>query len=389
MKENDILTRKPEESELDFKKRIYSYKESCGFTWEDVAEIINNELDCDYSESKYRKEASKLLDEIVKDNSMDELNETLLAIKKEKVKVTDERIQANSIIRQLAREEVFKDIAISAVKDMSKKKILNTPKEIVVKEYKKKGILCLGDWHYGLDVDLFFNKYNPEIAVERVNNLLMKVYEIIDEHKLDELIVLNLGDMISGRIHLPLRLNSRIDVVTQTIKVSEILAELLSSLSEKVRVVYTSVEDNHSRIEPNKRESLQTESFSRIIDWYLMERLKRNPNVEFLKNLVGPDISIFRVFDFSVAAVHGDKDPQRGIVDRLNSYLQGHLDMVISAHMHHFSADENNNTEFYCNGSLIGQDQYASDLRLNSKPSQLLFISTPENVSEVLYKIKL
>ena len=389
MKENDILTRKPEESELDFKKRIYSYKESCGFTWEDVAEIINNELDCDYSESKYRKEASKLLDEIVKDNSMDELNETLLAIKKEKVKVTDERIQANSIIRQLAREEVFKDIAISAVKDMSEKKILNTPKEIVVKEYKKKGILCLGDWHYGLDVDLFFNKYNPEIAVERVNNLLMKVYEIIDEHKLDELIVLNLGDMISGRIHLPLRLNSRIDVVTQTIKVSEILAELLSSLSEKVRVVYTSVEDNHSRIEPNKRESLQTESFSRIIDWYLMERLKRNPNVEFLKNLVGPDISIFRVFDFSVAAVHGDKDPQRGIVDRLNSYLQGHLDMVISAHMHHFSADENNNTEFYCNGSLIGQDQYASDLRLNSKPSQLLFISTPENVSEVLYKIKL
>lgn len=389
MKENDILTRKPEESELDFKKRIYSYKESCGFTWEDVAEIINNELDCDYSESKYRKEASKLLDEIVKDNSMDELNETLLAIKKEKVKVTDERIQANSIIRQLAREEVFKDIAISAVKDMSEKKILSIPKEIVVKEYKKKGILCLGDWHYGLDVDLFFNKYNPEIAVERVNNLLMKVYEIIDEHKLDELIVLNLGDMISGRIHLPLRLNSRIDVVTQTIQVSEILAEMLSSLSEKVRVVYTSVEDNHSRIEPNKRESLQTESFSRIIDWYLMERLKRNPNIEFLKNLVGPDISIFRVFDFSVAAVHGDKDPQRGIVDRLNSYLQGHLDMVISAHMHHFSADENNNTEFYCNGSLIGQDQYASDLRLNSKPSQLLFISTPENVSEVLYKIKL
>ena len=120
-----------------------------------------------------------------------------------------------------------------------------------------------------------------------------------------------------------------------------------------------------------------------------MERLKRNPNIEFLKNLVGPDISIFRVFDFSVAAVHGDKDPQRGIVDRLNSYLQGHLDMVVSAHMHHLSADENNNTEFYCNGSLIGQDQYASDLRLNSKPSQLLFISTPENVSEVLYKIKL
>ena len=70
-------------------------------------------------------------------------------------------------------------------------------------------------------------------------------------------------------------------------------------------------------------------------------------------------------------------------------YLQNHIDLIVSAHMHHFSADENNFTEFYCNGSLIGQDQYASSLRLNSKPSQLMFIVTPDNVSEVIYKIKL
>ena len=117
--------------------------------------------------------------------------------------------------------------------------------------------------------------------------------------------------------------------------------------------------------------------------------MSRNPNIDFLDNVFGPDIALFDVYDFTVAAVHGDRDPQKGIVDRLNSYLYGHIDMILSAHMHHFSADENNNTEFYCNGSLIGQDQYAADLRLNSKPSQLMFISTPENVSEVLYKIKL
>lgn len=63
--------------------------------------------------------------------------------------------------------------------------------------------------------------------------------------------------------------------------------------------------------------------------------------------------------------------------------------MIISAHMHHFSADENSNTEFYCNGALIGQDDYANSLRLNSKPSQLLFIVTPDNVSSVIHKIKL
>ena len=195
--------------------------------------------------------------------------------------------------------------------------------------------------------------------------------------------------MISGRIHLPLRINSRIDAVQQTIEVSEILAEFLSELSNYTNIIYQSVLDNHSRVEPNKKESIQTESFARIIDWYLKERLKNNLNFYFMENKFSEDIAIFDVLDHIVVAVHGDKDPQRGIIEKLNSYLGGHVDLILSAHRHHFSADENNNTEFYCNGSLIGQDDFAESLRLNSRPSQLMFICTPENFSEVIYKIKL
>ena len=195
--------------------------------------------------------------------------------------------------------------------------------------------------------------------------------------------------MISGRIHLPLRINTRLDTVTQTMEVSELIAEFLTELSKRVTIHYYSVEDNHSRIEPNKRDSISTEAFSRVIDWYLKERLKDNSNIEFCDNEIGDDIASFKVFNHQIVAVHGDKDPQRGIVDKLNSYLQKHVDLIVSAHMHHFSADENNFTEFYCNGSLIGQDQYAADLRLLSKPSQLMFICTQDDVSSVMYKIKL
>ena len=211
----------------------------------------------------------------------------------------------------------------------------------------------------------------------------------LQEHSIDDLYVINLGDMISGRIHLPLRINNRIDTVQQTIEVSEILAEFLNVLSEHTNVNYVSVSDNHSRVEPNKKESLQTESFARIIDWFLEERLSNNKNIHFIENTFSEDFAIFNVFEHCVVAVHGDKDPQKGIVDRLNSYLQGHIDLLISAHRHHFTADENNFTEFYCNGSLIGQDDYSANLRLNSKPSQLLFICTPDNFSEIIYKIKL
>lgn len=390
--------KRADETDNEFKTRIIACKDDFGLTWYDVAEILNRGLGCDYSESKYRKEATRVLEENLKrkveqksEESEEQMSmeEVLFEIKKEKVKASDERVQTNALIRKAAREDVYKEIALDAARLVAESKPLEVPEIKKISEVEKIGILCIGDWHYGLDVDLFFNKYSPEIARKRVANLMAHVYNIIEENNLEEMYVLNLGDMISGRIHLPLRLHSRMDVVTQTMEVSELIAEMLNSFSKKIAVTYVSVEDNHSRVEPNKRDSLETESFSRIIDWYIKERLTNNPNVSFEENIIGPDIALFGVFGFNVAAVHGDRDPQRGIVDKLNSYLQSHLDMVISAHMHHFSADENNNTEFYCNGSLIGQDQYANDLRLNSRPSQLMFVATPENLTKIIYKIKL
>ena len=398
--DNVNIVRRLDESEDEYKLRLYSSKDLYDLTWEEIADIMNSTFGYNYSESKYRKEASKILNKdedvdfikqvIDEDNESIDIDEMLFEIKKEKVKASDERVQANAIIRRVARDEVFKDIALEAVREMSKDKILDIPDKITYEEETSKcGVLCIGDWHYGLDVDLFFNKYNPEIAVRRVGNLTCQALDIINEHDINELIVVNLGDMISGRIHLPLRLNSRIDAVTQTMEVSELIAEMLTKLSNRLPVKYISVEDNHSRVEPHKKESINTEAFSRVIDWYLEERLKNNPNISFLDNKIGPDIASFKVFNHSFIAVHGDRDPQRGIVDRLNSYIQDHIDVIISAHLHHFSADENNETEFYCNGSLIGQDQYANDLRLNSRPSQLMFVSTHSNPTKVLYKIKL
>ena len=381
------LIKRDDESELEYKKRIYLYRDFYGLTWEETADIINSELNTNYSSDKYRKESYKVLSNDY--SQVLKVDDKLLEYKKEKIKLNDQRIQITALTRLAAREEAFKDIAKEVANSISKEKILDIPNPITINNEEKKAILCIGDWHYGLEVDLFYNTYNTEIAIERITNLVNSVILKIKEHNIDDLYIINLGDMISGRIHLPLRINNRIDTVQQTIEISEILSEFLTILSQYTHVNYISVSDNHSRVEPNKKESLQTESFARIIDWFLQERLSKNENIDFIEKSFSEDFAIFTVFDHCVVAVHGDKDPQKGIVDRLNSYMQGHIDLLISAHRHHFTADENNFTEFYCNGSLIGQDQYSADLRLNSKPSQLLFICTPENFSEVIYKIKL
>lgn len=384
MDKNNIR-KKSSESDFEYCMRVCSLKDDYGLSWKDIADFLNTELDNNYSSDKYRKDFYKYCDEY---NELSEIDEAILEFKKEKMKLQEQRTQINGLVRALSREETLKGIANDVVESMSSKKLLKTPNKIIASNSNNKGILVISDWHYGIDVDTYYNKYNPDIAKSRIYSILEESISIIEKENIEELFLLNLGDMISGIIHLPLRINSRIDVVSQTIEVSEILAEFISELSNYCFINYGSTSDNHSRLDPNKKEALQPESFTRIIDWYLKNRLEDNDNVRFIDNKFGDDICDFKIFDFKVLGVHGDKDPQKKILTQLVNFTQDHYDLVFSAHKHHFFADENNETEFYSNGCLMGTDEYSNSLRLNNKPSQLFVVVSKDNVSKCVYKIK-
>ena len=386
----DNYKRNQNESTLDYIGRICSAKSELGLTWEELAHIFNIELNENLSERTYRRKYDEWLTNMVIDNKSEEQIEfdEILNIRKERIRLHDELTQINGLLRVQAREEAMMETAIEAAKEAAKIKSLDIPVKINKSHNsKQEGILAIGDWHYGVDINVFYNTYNPDVCRNRIKKLASKCLDIIEKENLKSVHVINLGDMISGRIHLPLRVNSRCDVVTQTMEVSELLAEFLSLLSEFVFVEYYSVSDNHSRVEPNKKESLQTEAFSRIIDWYLKERLASNSNININDNEFGDDICSFNVFDHYVVAVHGDKDKSNKVITNLTMFVQDHLDLILTAHLHHFSADESNETLRLCNGSLMGCDDYASNLRLNSKPSQLFIVSTEKNVTECIYKI--
>ena len=370
-------------------------KLNLGLTWEELTDILNEELDEDLSSRTYRRKynswlKSQVVSELPESELSEEVVDELLAIKKERIKLRDELSQINNQVRLQAREEAMMEMAIEAAKEVAKVKLLDVPiPNMKAGNAEKQGILAIGDWHYGLDVDVFYNLYNPEICRRRVRLLAMKCANLIEKENIEILNVVNLGDMISGRIHLPLRVNSRLDAVSQTMEVSELLAEFLTELSHHANINYFSVLDNHARIEPNKKESLQTESFARIIDWYLEERLCNNTHIKFHRNEFGDDLCTFEMFGYKIAAVHGDKDKTNRLITNLNLYTQNHLDLILSAHLHHFSADESNETLRLCNGSLMGCDDYSSDLRLNSKPSQLFIVSTPLNIVDSIHKLDL
>lgn len=376
-------------SQDEFIETLLRDKTQVGLSWQDIAELLRDKYGVIHSRHWYARNYGTLIQPKDTENfnnilDLDSYQEKLLSLQKERAKLSDERTQNRAYVRRMAREETLKEIAIQAVQVMSNKKLLpvvsNSSSSPVD---SKEAILIISDWHLGIEEQSALNVYNPDVAKERVAKLRDNVLSRLQKGDINRLRVVNLGDMIAGRIHLQIRLQSRYDVITQTMEVTEMIAELLSDLSvaSQLPIDYYSCTDNHSRVEPDKSDSLELESLSRFTDWYLSLRLKDNSLITMHSNVYGPDIISFDCLGYNIMGVHGDKDKKTQL-DRLRLMLPERYDLLLMAHLHHFWMDESNGTKIIGNGSLMGVDDYARSLRLSSKASQTMLIMSRERGCE-------
>jgi len=394
----DKFQRLPNEEDKDYIQRVVLLKDLLDCSWSEFAKIIEDASGIHKDESRFRKLYHSMTDNqkseaVLSDDEssyLSNLQDILLEIKKERAKLSDERVQNGRYVRRLAREESIKEIAESFADRMSKEKALSVDKffEKYATNSVKEGILLISDWHYGLEFENAYNRFNPEICRERVSRLVAEVIKRCEENCIRNLTIINLSDLIAGRIHTQIRIQSREDVISQIMEVSEILAEMIVRLSEKMHISYFDCLDNHSRIEPNKSESLDLESLARFIPFYLRQRLK-GFDVSIYDNEFSEDIITCTVCGHNVAGVHGDKDKPLVALDKITLVTRQSYDLMCTAHLHHFSADEKCGCVTVGNGSLMGTDDYAMNLRLHSEPSQTLIIATPQNVCDAIYKINL
>lgn len=372
---------------------IISQLKSKGYSWRDIAGTINEDYGTDLSSDACRKREYRFLRSRFEDATETDGEEVqlMLDLQVERYKPLDYYNQANRYMRRVSREETCKDIANMFAEKMASSYKFPPIKgvSLTTADCGKEGILCISDWHYGIEINNYNNIYNMQVAKNRINELLSKTISHVHLYHLNKMHVVNLGDMIAGRIHSQIKMESRVDSVTQIMEVSELIACFLQELSKYVKIDYYEVLDNHSRLEPNIKESLELESLARIIGFYLKQRLKDNHNVCIKDNEYGLDIASFNVLGHNVAGVHGDKDKQKKVIDSLTLYTREFFDLILTAHLHHFSADEQNETIRISNGSLMGTDSFAQKLRLNSKPSQTLIVSTADNVLYAVHKIDL
>lgn len=408
LKELYLLPGKAIEFQNYVQSLVYAKRDYNNLTWQDIADLVEIQTGINHSRHWYARNFGDILlmpassdivdvpvyDEIEEEEAEpsieDDIAEKLLELKKERVKIQDEMNQNRAYVRRLAREDTLKEIALEAAKIMGSKKLLEVSNDdMLVTANEKEAILLLSDWHYGMDINSHWNEFNLDIARRRINDLLFEVIQRCRKEQIDTIHVLNLGDLIAGRIHLPLRIESRIDTITQVMEVSEILAEFLHNLKCNFGFVhYYSCTDNHSRVEPDKTQSIDLESLCRITDWYLEARLE-SEDVIIHKNKYSEDIITLNVAGHPIIAVHGDKDKPAAAISRLSNFTRHTYDAVLMSHRHHFSADEECGTLVIGNGALMGTDAYAKSLRLHSEPSQTLIFVTPERVADSIVRIVL
>lgn len=397
----DNWNQESEESYEEWKQRVLVAKarKQCKLSWRDVIDLIGIDLSVDTvrHEAYGRMQAQDLQDARGQEAreagrstaSLTEYEEEQASLKREKMRMQDQKRELNKLLREWARAEHIQDTIESAVEKAAE------ANPLVVKSYpisfgEKEAVLLLSDLHTGQYSDTFTNIYNDAEFRSRMQLLLDKTIQYGRDNNIKAIHVMNLGDIINGIIHVSTRVSSTENVIQQLMTAAETICSMLTELARTFPdVKFYSVRGNHDRVTPNKQEAITAESFGDIIPWYVSARMQPVKNVEIVENMIDGEIIVARISDSTVIyGVHGDKDKPQDVVQNLTLMLGIKPDIVVMGHRHSIATAETHGSLVISNGCLCGDGEYNIGIRKTSRPSQTLLIINNDGL-ECTYRIRL
>lgn len=391
---NEKYLRKENETKLDYIIRLVKNKNEYDLDYVELFKMaFGVELAADECRKRYYG-IKMVIDELDKikyntiseENVKNELDIQLQELKKERMKISDERAALNRRLKEQARAESIYELIEKIAKEDKSENMLEFS---LPHSDEKVGLLTLSDIHYGLEVKEFNNHYSPEICRMRMAELGSKVVEKLKLNEITDLYVLGLGDYVEGLIHNIIRIESRESVIEQVMSMCEILTEFLRFLSEYANIYYYDVTDNHGRLFEDKENNLDKDNFSLLIKWYLKNKFEDSEVIHIMDNDINESIGTVSIFGRNYCFVHGHNDRVSDIVQNLSLMTNKNYDAIFLAHSHHFEANEVHGTYVYMNGTMVGADNYSNSIRKTSNPSQNFFVINKEDGIECQYLIRL
>lgn len=373
--------------------RICKQKDMIG-TWADVRDILNDILGYNYTDSAYRKKF-QYFEQILNDNGeifsdtenqLEELKDLKREIQKEKIKLSDERTELRRLYREQARRESFMDVVKRAIAENVEP--LAEQVHVGGFNYSENDlIISLTDIHTGIEIDNAFNKFNESILRKRFNTYLQKILEVRERHNSQNCYVI-IGEVVSGIIHNNLRIENNLDLMQSFKLVATLISDFLTELSKYFNHVHVYInEGNHSRISPNKEDSIQGENVDVLVPFYLKARLQLIENIFIHENEVMEEIAMFEVRGNIVMSAHGDNDKVSNVVQKFAMLFDVKPDLVYLGHRHTNAMETVYDTKVIQSGCLSGTDNYALSKRLRNKAEQTISVITEDGL-ECLYDVK-
>ena len=372
-----------------------------GKNWKELINILG--LENEYPDSLRRKTLNELkkknpivdvkdIEERFKAFSGNQIDENIEfeQLYKERVKIRDIYNSYKKDLRRDAKLEAWQEELLLAIENLNK----NNPLQYHTKsiydanfgDVKNEAVLLLSDLHIGVKCDNFYNKYNIEIAKQRVGKLVEDTIKYCRKNNVQRLNVLNLGDAIHGLIHTNARIEQEVDVAQQIIVASEIISQALFDLQTAApEVVYRSVVDNHSRAIPAKDANLDGENFSLVIDYIIENRLTLiGSKIIFAKDNLDVGLGLFQLmngkkFVFS----HGHQEGANNCLQSAVGATRDFIDYFAMGHYHSNKLKEFQGMSVFVNGSVCGTEQYALGKRLFGDASQRLLIFENDDVLDI------
>lgn len=390
------LKKREDESLLGYYKRITDNRKELDLDYSEWGKLVCGK---EYNSENARKAyycIKPMLDNLedciiekINDNQIiAEIEAKKIELEKEKVRFQDQKREYKAYLRADARFEHIKDTIREEIGKLNITKELDIPIKDIEVDSEKEAVLILSDWHIGVVNDNYWNKFNLEIAKERISKLLAKTIEYCKLNKVRVIHIELLGDLVNGYIHVGNRIENEEDVISQTFTAAEILCEFIAELSKYIsKIKIYSSTGNHGRCSANIKESIELENFERIIPWYLKGRLD-SERIEMVENEIDSNIIIMRFLNEVIYCVHGHLDKPVSVVNNLSQMLKEFPTECHLGHFHSFKEFDEYDITTTVNGTLSGVDNYAKKIRKVGSPMQTLMIYNKDG-RECTYKIKL
>lgn len=351
-------------------------------------------------ESEYRTEAAYrkiyqytkkmyeagVFNDLSEDKYFKEMQIQKQELKKEKQKLSDERVELNRQIRQEARKEAYIDMIKRIICEDTIP--MNIPVHYQVFNSTTDLLCHLSDIHTGIEINNWKNSFNEDILKLRIDKYTSDILDIRGIHG-SENCYLVIGEVISGLIHNNLRLQNNMDLMEQFKYISELISAMLIRLSNHFNRIYVyTTPGNHSRISPKKEEALDGENMDLLLPFYLKARMQNIENVVICDNTIEPEIAMFNIRGNNVFSSHGHKDSPASVVQNFTMLFGIKPNIVLLGHRHRNGLTTVYDTKVIESGCVSGTDQYAMSIRKANRPEQTVSV-IGDNGLICLYDIQL